>query len=201
MGQPVTPAAILRPAFDFLVGVAILGALVGLYRKHGRGSTHVDASDLEPPTVNCAKPYSFSVESELGELELVDDDDMFSPKDGQATAPSDSLCSGGTRIGRNKKTHMRVSTEDSASADDDDITPHVAAASLGRAAGRGAAAAGLGAAAGFGAAGRRGIERLGHGLGSTPRLVSARSLQSERHRRLTEPDEIDWDENDDSFVE
>ena len=181
-------AAILRPSFDVLVGIAIVAGLYGVYKRRCRGAIVIDDSELEPPVINFARANSFAVESELGELDLVDAE-TFPSKDGHAghAAPSDALCSGEARPPRHKKRGTRVSTDsldedDSFDSFDDELSPPP----LGRV-----------------AAGRRTIGRLGQGLGGPPRLGGLRGGQysQHHHHRLAETDEVDWAESDLHLVE
>ena len=139
-----------RPIFDVLLGCLLFLLLYRSYKRRcARGSTHIDASSLEP-TMPLKMQHSFTeVESRLGELELIDDSagggafspmgGTISPWDSGAEAPSDALCgssrattaSSGKKRGKKKPskrrgTHERIAQSESpvewGSADEEDLS-------------------------------------------------------------------------------
>lgn len=132
-GATLGATAGMRAATDVLVGIAIVVGLVGLCRRRCRraADSDDDADLLAPPKVTFARADSFmTVESELGELELVD---AFSPPDSAPTTQADALCTGQgeARPAYSKKKGTRLAT---ASESDDldeldlDLSPPGAAA-------------------------------------------------------------------------
>ena len=111
-----------RPAADVLVGLGLVLAVLACFRRRSGGATVVDDSQLEVAADSkMARIPSFSVESRLGELEIID---TFAPADGDAEAPSDSLCAGETRRPRggartSRKHGAHILVDDDVMGDDE----------------------------------------------------------------------------------